>query len=219
MLLRNPISNTKRFLQRTLQSVKSLFSTGSSNADYHKIPKTPPFAAMDKTSGVGGSFGRRRSKDGFDRLYVDYSDRWEKKKPAETRTVKDREGNCSTKCPREVQARVKSKRYQARSTSLPKMGHGGGGDDNGKEKLSSREERSWLVARKLKELQMMDMGDVDHVLDIEEVIHYYSRLSCPEYVEIVDKFFMDVYAEFFSPAAATPVSVNSRSRSSRLLRS
>ncbi|CAL1414423.1 unnamed protein product [Linum trigynum] len=214
MLLRSPISNTRRFFQRTLQSVKSLFSNSSSNADYRKIPKPspPPFTAMDRTSGVGGSFGRRRSKDGFDRLYVEYGERWEKKPAA-----KNREGNCLTKCRAEGHARVKSQRYhQARSKSLPKMGDGGGGgENNGEEKLLSREERSWLVARKLKELETVDMSNVDHALDIEEIMHYYSRLRCPEYLDLVDKFFMDVYAEFFS--AAAPVSVNSRSRSSRLL--
>jgi hypothetical protein len=67
------------------------------------------------------------------------------------------------------------------------------------------------VAQKLKELEMMDVSNVEHVLDVEEVLHYYSRLTCPAYLDIVDKFFMDMYAEFIAPPA-NPRSVNSRPR-------
>ncbi|XWS69884.1 hypothetical protein CRYUN_Cryun03dG0002100 [Craigia yunnanensis] len=74
---------------------------------------------------------------------------------------------------------------------------------------SKREARSLSVAQKLKELEMMDMSNVDHVLDIEEVLHYYSRLTCPAYLDIVDKFFMDMYTEILGPPAS-PRSVNSR---------
>ena len=46
-----------------------------------------------------------------------------------------------------------------------------------------------MVEQKLRELEMLDMNNVEYVLDIEEVLHYYSRLTCPAYLEIVDKFF------------------------------
>ncbi|OVA20354.1 hypothetical protein BVC80_157g171 [Macleaya cordata] len=55
----------------------------------------------------------------------------------------------------------------------------------------------YLVAKKLRELELMDMSDMEHVLDVEEVIHYYSRLTCPVYLDIFDKFFMQMYSEFF----------------------
>ena len=55
---------------------------------------------------------------------------------------------------------------------------------------------------------MMDIINVDHVLDIE-VLYYYSRLTCPAYLDIVDKFFMDMYAEFFG-TTSTPRRVKSR---------
>ncbi|KAF5776282.1 hypothetical protein HanRHA438_Chr12g0534121 [Helianthus annuus] len=54
-----------------------------------------------------------------------------------------------------------------------------------------------LVTRKLKELEMMDETDVDLVVDIEEVLRYYSRLTCPIYRDIIDKFFVDVYSGTF----------------------
>lgn len=84
-------------------------------------------------------------------------------------------------------------------------------DDNSSSKHITCEGRSFLVAQKLKELEMMDVSNVEHVLDVEEVLHYYSRLTCPAYLDIVDKFFMDMYAEFIAPPA-NPRSVNSRPR-------
>jgi len=66
------------------------------------------------------------------------------------------------------------------------------------------EKKEWLkmkeggneLAQKMKELEMMDTGDVEHVLDIEEALHYYSRLTSPVYLDIVDKFFTDMHTEF-----------------------
>jgi len=52
------------------------------------------------------------------------------------------------------------------------------------------------LAQKMKELEMMNTGDVEHELDIEEALHYYSRLTSPVYLDIVDKFFTDMHTEF-----------------------
>ncbi|CAH1449008.1 unnamed protein product [Lactuca virosa] len=60
------------------------------------------------------------------------------------------------------------------------------------------EEKRYMVTRRLKELELFDGNNVDHVLDIQEVLHYYSRLSCPTYREMVDKFMMDIYSEVLS---------------------
>lgn len=55
---------------------------------------------------------------------------------------------------------------------------------------------AYVLAQKMQDLEMMDLNDMDHAMDVEEVLHYYSRLNCPAYVEIVDNFFMDMYSEF-----------------------
>ncbi|XP_015081799.1 uncharacterized protein LOC107025528 [Solanum pennellii] len=60
-----------------------------------------------------------------------------------------------------------------------------------------RDERSYLVTQKLNELKMLENYKDEHGLDIEQVIYYYSRLTCPAYIEIVDKFFMQIYSELF----------------------
>lgn len=68
-------------------------------------------------------------------------------------------------------------------------------DGTKKYQESRREERSYLVAQKLKDLKMLENYKDEHALDIEQVLYYYSRLTCPAYVEIVDNFFMQMYSE------------------------
>jgi len=48
------------------------------------------------------------------------------------------------------------------------------------------------------------------VLDIEEVLQCYTLLNSPVYVDIVDRFFMDMYTEF--SIRKPSVSVNSSMR-------
>ncbi|KAF5812636.1 hypothetical protein HanRHA438_Chr03g0099841 [Helianthus annuus] len=71
-----------------------------------------------------------------------------------------------------------------------------------------REERKCLVTKRLKELEILDMNNVDHVLDIQEVLHFYSRLTCPTYCEIVEKYFTEMYSEVLT----LPHPSNSRPR-------
>ena len=66
-----------------------------------------------------------------------------------------------------------------------------------KEYLSSQNmnKKAHVLAQKMKAMDMMDAGDLEHVLDIEEALHYYSRLKSPVYLDIVDKFFKDMQSE------------------------
>jgi midasin (ATPase involved in ribosome maturation) len=63
-------------------------------------------------------------------------------------------------------------------------------------------ESGCVLAQKMKELEIMDVTDVEHVLDVEEALHYYSRLKSPVYLDIVDKFFTNMYTEFSVPKAS-----------------
>lgn len=58
-----------------------------------------------------------------------------------------------------------------------------------------RERRYCMVEEKLRELKMLDISNVDYVMDIEEVLYFYSRLTSPTYLEIVDRFFMEMYLD------------------------
>ncbi|XP_075505194.1 uncharacterized protein LOC142542454 [Primulina tabacum] len=72
-------------------------------------------------------------------------------------------------------------------------------EENARKKSSSFRGAEAL-AKEMKEFEMMDIDDdQDQTLDIEEVLHNYSQLSCPAYLEIVDKFFMDMYTELLVP--------------------
>ncbi|OMO66742.1 Helicase-like, DEXD box c2 type [Corchorus olitorius] len=66
------------------------------------------------------------------------------------------------------------------------------------------------LAQKMKELEMMDVGDMEHVLDVEEALHYYSRLKSPVYLSIVDRFFTDMYSEFSVPQASASINTSKR---------
>uniref|UniRef100_A0A1J3JG05 OVATE domain-containing protein n=1 Tax=Noccaea caerulescens TaxID=107243 RepID=A0A1J3JG05_NOCCA len=60
---------------------------------------------------------------------------------------------------------------------------------------SSRSSRDCdTMEKKIKEMYMIETGDIEQALDVEEALHYYSLLRSPEYLNIVDKFFNDLYS-------------------------
>lgn len=184
MLLANSISGTKKFFQKTLGGLKSFFSKGY----YQKLPKSPttpqPYTVVDDI------FYTREYWDHDSKLnHVPAADK-SMKKITSTPTKQGQEfrnGSLQRRreeaYPNEVSNREDDEYYEYSSSWTAKQ---------------SREDgRSWLVAEKLRELEMLDVSNVDHNLDIEEVLHYYSRLTCPAYLEIVDNFFWQIYSEFF----------------------
>ncbi|XP_047329754.1 uncharacterized protein LOC124933071 [Impatiens glandulifera] len=62
---------------------------------------------------------------------------------------------------------------------------------------SVRERRACMVGNKLiRELEIVEKrSSVEHRLDVEEVLHYYSRLTCPTYRDIVDQFLINLYED------------------------
>ncbi|XVF34831.1 hypothetical protein REPUB_Repub18cG0092200 [Reevesia pubescens] len=201
MLLKNSISNTKKFFQKTLKSFKSFFSGGEAEP-YQKLPKSSPYnpySFATTTAGVDMNIPQTSNYQDLEKFYSDFAARWDSdngktEKRNKKKTGETKEGNnesFTTQRSEENTGNKVEKRKEDYSYSK-----------------SKRESRNLSVAQKLKELEMMDMSNVDHVLDIEEVLHYYSRLTCPAYLEIVDMFFMDMYKEFLGPPAS-PRSVNS----------
>ncbi|CAB4288491.1 unnamed protein product [Prunus armeniaca] len=240
MLLRNPISNTKRFFQKTLGNLKNFFSAGS----YEKLPKSPPVYnnPFQYATAVDLNNLHTTSYKDLDKLYTDFTDQWDSEIEKMRRSNKKKVISTPTKLQdhhQEVQSPTSFTKLNAYHASPPpaKINKNYEKYDlknrtviknrDEKTKTVTKESRELregcLVAQKIKEMEMLDMSNVDHVLDIEEVLHYYSRLTCPAYLEIVDKFFMDVYAEFFgpaAPAAATPArSIKSRLRPRSLMMS
>ncbi|KAL4563931.1 hypothetical protein LXL04_027980 [Taraxacum kok-saghyz] len=70
------------------------------------------------------------------------------------------------------------------------------------------DEKRCLVTRRLKELELLDGQNGDHVLDIQEILHYYPRLTSHAYRELVENFCMDIYSE----VSSQPHLDNSRAR-------
>lgn len=190
MLLRNSISNTKKFFRKTIQSFKSLFS-----GDYQRLPKSPPHIPND-----------------FDKFYTEFTNKWDSHKDKAKKGSKKLQEKevysgsfvefSSQAYPMKKKNHVerRSEEYhnheEMKSVVVPHKF-----ERKRREEYSSKKRKTnWLVVQKLKELEMLDMSNVDHLLDIEEVLHYYSRLTCPAYLEIVDKFFMEMCAEFFGAA-------------------
>ncbi|KAI4387020.1 hypothetical protein MLD38_004887 [Melastoma candidum] len=52
------------------------------------------------------------------------------------------------------------------------------------------------IAQKMKEMGFMDSADFDWILDLEEALHCYSLLTCPFYLDIVHRFFLEIYSDF-----------------------
>ncbi|CAH8260661.1 unnamed protein product [Arabidopsis lyrata] len=50
------------------------------------------------------------------------------------------------------------------------------------------------MEKKINEMFMTETGDIEQALDVEEALHYYSRIRSPVYLNIVDKFFTDLYS-------------------------
>ncbi|KAE8695358.1 B3 domain-containing protein [Hibiscus syriacus] len=59
---------------------------------------------------------------------------------------------------------------------------------------SQKEKKRVFSGAKAKEMETMNVSNANHVLNVEEVLHYYSCLTCPAYV--VDKFFMEICSAF-----------------------
>ncbi|XP_043725334.1 uncharacterized protein LOC122671913 [Telopea speciosissima] len=207
MLLRNSIAKTKRFFHKTVESFKSLLSGG-----YEKLPKKPPFNSCSCSGGA--DFYSHRSFGELDNFYGDFTNRWdssdpekdkkrnEKKLPhiSDKQQPIDHEGSF-LKFGKQSPAKIRDeeRRREPGKEMRRENSHG-----RGREEMGSH----LVVVQKLKELEMMDASDIEHVLDIEEVIHYYSRLTCPAYLDIVNNFFMEMYSDFFLPQPSSSSSVN-----------
>ncbi|KAI8020062.1 hypothetical protein LOK49_LG04G02665 [Camellia lanceoleosa] len=171
MLLRKAIHKTKIFFHKTLQNLKSFLFGG-----YQKLPKAHPLNPL---------YCNNSNMEQLDQFYQDFSQQWKSDNDKAVKTSK--KSIKSGKLPmNEEDTCIEEQRAPKNKHELEK-------------KIGKREDGYMLAQRMLmNELEMMDMNDdVDYVLDIEEVLHYYSRLTCPVYLDIVDKFFIDMSSEFF----------------------
>lgn len=205
MLLKKSLLRTKSFILKTLQNLRSFLFGG-----YEKIPRTLLLNPLSCSS-----IGPRRHQ--LDQIYSQYTNQ----------SVPDHSQDSGNRPIKQIIDMVPS--TEALTPNTP-MNHSSGvltsSYESTAKKQAGADQRemeptsstcsfsrfqngvSCMLAQKMNELEMMDLSDVDHSLDVEEALHYYSRLTCPVYVDIVNKFFMDMYAEFLFPQS----SISSSSR-------
>lgn len=197
VFFKKTIDKTKKFLLKTLENLKSFLFSGYKNA--HQLPHSNPFFP-GATNRISDSAIRE-----LDDFYRSWSEQWECEKTESAKEQSIGEGECVIG----IQKNVKRTRVgEEERGRCDEVRRGEPFSESAGNKGSSRS-----LAMKMEELEMMDMEDVDQVLDIEEVLHYYSKLNCPLYLDIVDTFFMDMYTEFSLPQP-TINRVNSSSRRS-----
>ncbi|XVF86612.1 hypothetical protein PTKIN_Ptkin18bG0056300 [Pterospermum kingtungense] len=209
MKLMESIQKTKNLVHKTVENLKSFFFVG-----YQKLPKLP---LPDPLSCTGGCTKKHQK----DRFYDDFCRDWE----ADLEEAKMRKKNDGMilKEPMKEEDEHSGNLIKFADNNPSKNKRLNGGKEEkkkvGRSQLSKGEEQyyykrsnggGYALAQKMRELEMMDVGDMEHVLDVEEALHYYSRLKSPEYLSIVDKFFMDMYSEFSVPHASA--SINSSKR-------
>ncbi|PON50565.1 hypothetical protein PanWU01x14_222800 [Parasponia andersonii] len=204
LLMRNSISTTKKFFQRTLGNLKSFFTGGS----YQKLPKSPrrhPFSGNSTTVAAttttinihqcdSTTCTKKRIITSSNSTKQEKSDDDDHISTTTTTTNQVEKKKNDQAYPRKVMIMNNIRKLEDYNDCKDQLRSNGEG---------IRKYKYRLVEEKLKEIEMLDLSNVDHVLDIEEVLHYYSRLTCPAYIEIIDRFFMDTFAELFSSSTPT----------------
>ncbi|CAN4098353.1 unnamed protein product [Withania somnifera] len=178
MLLKKTFQKTKNLFLKTLHNLNSFLFRS-----HHKLPKVCHFNPFfSRSNRIPSSIIQE-----LDDFYRDFSQQLEHCIQNE---VPER------KCTGEESANNTMKdQIQRRTCCEDKLG-----DD-----LLRATSKGEILAQKMKELDMMDEEDLDQMLDIKEVLYYYSHLKCPVYLDIVDRYFMDIYNELSLPQTFTNV--------------
>ncbi|KAI3766643.1 hypothetical protein L2E82_16711 [Cichorium intybus] len=203
MLLRKTLHKTKNFLHKTLQNFKSFIFGG-----YKKLSKAPSLKLFNHPK-----------MQQLDNFYKEFCETWDSdvnnaKPNIKVSEKRDIESNGSVI---NVSNNINNNNNNNNSSNNKSVVINGFEDtkDVGSSKYGDIGSQSRVLEQKMKELEMMDMKDEEHVLDVEEVLHYYSLLTSPIYQDLVDKFFTDMYADFHVPQP--PVRSNSMNSSIRRL--
>lgn len=168
MLLRSSITTTKKFFKTTLKNFKSFFSSG-----YQKLPKsTSPYNHLSCSEPSNHVMDMNIDNKNGSYTKLSNASPSKEKNQVKKGEVFDKKNN-------EKRLTLQGEKQKVSSFISKDM----------------RERRYCMVEKKLRQLEMLDMSNEDYVMDIEEVLYYYSKLTSPAYLEIVDRFFMEMYSE------------------------
>lgn len=189
--VRKTIHKTKSFFHKSLNNFRSFFSGG-----YQKLPRSLSFSPfLCNIDNAKAYTSDQFYNEFYDLLQSDLSTmkvfgknsntKSMPKEPAMEDTARNGDFMCFAKqSPQKNTHDVIEKEKMNKSSSSQSQ---------------LKKKGAHVLAQKMKELDMMDSGDLEHVLDIEEALHYYSRLKSPVYLDIVDKFFTEINSEFIVP--------------------
>lgn len=207
MLISESIEKTKNFFRKSLVNLKSLLFGG-----YKKLPKPALLNPFSCSIGIK----KNHHKDLY---YTEFCNAWEsdldgakkrrKNKVTESRTpVNEENGSSGSFMKLADEGPVKNKQEERKKEEKKMVSFRM--DKNVDQCSQGMTPEGYALAQKMKQLDMMDAGDMEHVLDVEEALHYYSRLRSPVYLDIVDKFFTDMYSELNVPQASASINTSKR---------
>ncbi|KAG9141092.1 hypothetical protein Leryth_001606 [Lithospermum erythrorhizon] len=199
ILLRKSIQNTKTFLHKTLQNFKSFLLDG-----YPKLPKA--FIIKEMFNRRNGNRKIRESDNFWQSTLDAVMDNAILLPKMQSIVREQEEGSAST-----ISMPVSDKSVPKEKAQVQRK-------LENRQESRRRELSSPSLARKLKQLEMLEPSDVEHVLDVEEALHYYSRLTCPVYVDIVDRFCTDMYDQYSLPQPSVSISADNSMRRNHSLR-
>ncbi|CAK8574762.1 unnamed protein product [Lathyrus sativus] len=189
--VRKTIHKTKSFFHKTLKNFRSFLSGG-----YQKLPRSLSFSPFLCNIDNAKTYTS-------DQFYNEFYDLLQ----SDLSTMKVIANNNNTKSMSKEPAMedaAKNGNFTCIAKQSPQKSTHDVTEKSKMNKSSSsqsqlRKKGAHVLAQKMKELDMMDSGDLEHVLDIEEALHYYSRLKSPVYLDIVDKFFNEINSESIVP--------------------
>lgn len=219
MLIKDTIDKTKVLFHKTFGNFKSCMCGG-----YQRLPRSLSFNPFTTcSSGYGRTYTRDQFYNEFyDHLQSDLSIIKRVDSDVLSGSKESPEENEDTSCTGSFMSFAKQGEQKSKNEGRMKHKTKGNYQVGKKKDLSHDQHKSnggpQNLAQKMKELEMIDAGDVEQVLDIEEALHYYSRLTSPVYLDIVDKFFVDMHSEFSAskPSVSMKASKGRRLRSIRL---
>ncbi|KAL4583896.1 hypothetical protein LXL04_008481 [Taraxacum kok-saghyz] len=187
MLIRKTIHKTKKILTKSLQKFKSFIFGG-----YRKLKKAPSLKLFNNSK-----------MQQLDNFYKEFCEQWDSGDIESNKSVNGDLNNNNNNNNNKTTNTMQDQKSVVINSPEDKK-------DIGCSKSNRHD-----LEQKMKELEMMDMKDEEQVLDIEEVLHYYSLLTSPIYQDLVDKFFTDMYSDFYVPNP--PIRSNSVNSSMRRL--
>ncbi|KAE9600479.1 hypothetical protein Lal_00045376 [Lupinus albus] len=209
MLLRETIHKTKVLFHKSLRNFKSFFL-----GRYKKLPRSLSFNPFLGRSGNARTYTSDQFYNEFyDILQSDINSRCFQTQSNSIQTTQTEPKNWSRKSSMRNSEALTVSTGTRNNVSFAEYGvlkenkNKGNCEFGKKSDLVSKRKIKGdkVLAQKMKELEMMESGDIEHELDIEEALHYYSRLSSPVYLGIVDKFFMDMHSEFSLPQSSVRI--------------